>query len=467
MITALESPAAKLCARWALDGLSIPAVDFGRPVNGSWHGHDLATCATSALQLDADGSVALDLQDPGFVAFADDGGAVENGPTRVTTSTGTLTAPWVLLGSNKSSFEASAGTSSAATIHFEHWAWESGVAPIAWIGELEGWAPAYGNARIDHGTRMKRAQILEGGGLRWFFSKRVVNTGRRSRDSSFVGIEVLDGDLDAERIFSSLRAVEFVLGTRCRLRHLVGVNEQGKPVSALALNHDRARLDGQIRPPLLSGYEGALLQDSFFRKLADAVNPKDVARTFLLTQSYLDSLEHHLDGGYLGLQVALEAFVKGLSKKAKPRLRVRDEDAWLKLVEDLGTCVEQHAREKGDADVLRQVLRDARLESSSQRVTRFFDERGVELPSKVRKEIARRNHVAHEFLMNSNDDARNLDLDLARVTVVQTVLVAVLALHVGYVGPISSGDQRETPCEWWPWHPTERADYRIELPHLP
>jgi hypothetical protein len=69
------------------------------------------------------------------------------------------------------------------------------------------------------------------------------------------------------------------------------------------------------------------------------------------------------------------------------------------------------------------------------------------------EEVAKRNYPAHGFLMNA-DLEHDIDRDARRLEMVQTLLAALLACHIGYRGPLRGYDpdpngHRPSPA-WWP-----------------
>ncbi len=78
----------------------------------------------------------------------------------------------------------------------------------------------------------------------------------------------------------------------------------------------------------------------------------------------------------------------------------------------------------------------------------------ITLPEDVLAEVKRRDDPAHHYFMNRRLDHDDLDKDVRRLEMIQTLLVALTAVHVGYTRPIRGYDVtpsggRSAPT-WWP-----------------
>lgn len=460
----LTGPAATIAARVALGGLDVPEPDLGRLVRGTWAGRNLHDADTAELAIEGDGSIALAVRGARFVELNEFRSLPGNRPVEATTSTGRLDA---LFGGLRS---ITFGAGVETTLEMDVWSWRSNTKPVAWMATLEGarfsdgnllarvegWPERNGDAGARAGLKLaftSRGQILEGGGLRWYLwaSKERAPTARHVT----AVIEVLDGDLDVERVGHSLRVVEFVLGGSARVTTFVGVDGDGAAVAALALQHDPARTDRRTRSPVPDTQRAPRWQGELFRKVAAVIDrPNDIS--YLATQPYVEALWHHLDGAYLGVQVALEAFAAEAGPDELEE-RVRDKAEWLAWVEARAVEIATMGRDAAMGETLVNVLRGAWRSSSSRTVERYFEANGTPLPKNVIKEVRRRNPVAHELVMTAGEK-RDVDTDLDRVSLIQTVLVAALALHVGYDGPIAGGTNGDEDPEWWPHRMREPPD---------
>lgn len=460
----LTGPAAAIAARAALVSLEVPEPDLGHLVRGTWAKMSLHDADRAEIVAEADGSLALKIENPRFIDLFEWRAAPHNQPVEATTSTGRLDAEYGGLRG------VTLGTRYETTLEMDAWTWRSAVAPVAWMTRLdgahfqhgnlmasiEGWPQRNRDVAASVGIKLgftRHGQLLEGGGLRWYLwaSKDRTPTGRHV----VAVVEVLDGDLDTDRAGQSLRVVEFVLGGSARVTKLVGVDSDGAPVAAIALQHDPARTDRRIRCPVPDERGKPRWHGEFFRKIASVIDRADDV-TYLATQPYVEALWHHLDGAYLGVQVALEAFAAAAGPDDLEE-RVRSKDEWLAWVDARAVEITAMGKDPTMGATLVNVLKSAWRSSSSRTVARYFEAKGIPLPRDVLKEVGRRNPVAHKLLMTPDDD-RDVDRDLDRVSLIQTVLVAALALHVGYDGPIAGGQNGDEDRDWWPHRMREPPD---------
>jgi len=200
-------------------------------------------------------------------------------------------------------------------------------------------------------------------------------------------------------------------------------------------------------------YGAALWVPEFFRLLAAKLGEEGLEPLVIAITSYLDAEADHLDGGYLKAQVGLEAFAKRLVGDGRPELLVRDEAAWRQWVNTLRPVIAKHIADPERVGGVIDKFLSARFAPTGDMVRRAFAQNAIHLPREVLTEIKKRNKPAHGFLMNSVLE-HDIDRDHRRLEMIQTLLAGLVALHVGYGGPLKGYDvgtdgRRPSPG-WWP-----------------
>jgi hypothetical protein len=176
--------------------------------------------------------------------------------------------------------------------------------------------------------------------------------------------------------------------------------------------------------------------------------------------AYLDAESDHLDGGYLKAQVGLEAFANRLTSGEPKELLVRDENAWKHWIKSLEDYIRPHLKDPKKLNAIVGKFIGAMSASSGDRVARALSAHGVSLPDEVHNEIRKRNYPAHGFFMNKTAE-HDIDVDARRLELIQTVLAALVAVHVGYQGPLHgyevAPDGGRLPPDWWQVRTTTQA----------
>jgi hypothetical protein len=200
----------------------------------------------------------------------------------------------------------------------------------------------------------------------------------------------------------------------------------------------------------------------FFRRLALAIAQQPDGPWGVACNAYLDSIsDATIDGQYLKLQVALEAFARALLKAEQQqlpqRLLVRSKDEWV-------TWVTNHAPE------MRKMLADPAREKTF--VGKVIS--AMNLPSSgvvadalahlsppllvdeaVLDELALRNIPAHHFTMNKPGVDYDVDRDVGRIDILRSLFVALMARACKYDGAIAGWVTTNAVAwkpqpGWWP-----------------
>ncbi len=261
-------------------------------------------------------------------------------------------------------------------------------------------------------------------------------------------------ELDIDVFGFHARALELALGQNIPMGHAVAVDDAHNVVGAAGLSFDHeARSDSRCPVPS----EPASIEfwiPSFFRAVAQRMSADGLASPVVLASAaYLDSLPARLDTSYLLSQVALEAFCDATRPARDSASLVSDRKAWLEFVGEHEAQVRSLARDEASAAMLLNKLRDSVPRPPSTRtVEAAFAAMGVDVPPEALAEVAGRNKAAHRYRM-SREEGRDWQGDVGRIDVVHTLLIAAIARHVGYDGPIvgwgrGKYNERLVPA-WW------------------
>jgi len=341
-----------------------------------------------------------------------------------------------------------------AHVELHHWAWNGTGDPLLWIGHLEGQVPPGGNLTVReqtrHRTRIRHDGFRLQGGYTWYLV--------RTSDAMTRTVVVDPGGLpmERERVMRDFLCMQFCFGGPLRLDRLVGIDAQRQAVAALGLG-TFLRQAGKHRAPVPDDIgEADRWVPELFAVMTRKIHEEGLEPLLIAIASYLDSETDHLDGGYLKGQVGLEAFAKRLLGSQPVELLIKDEVAWKKWVRTLRPIIRTHlaaqdAKAREDLGMVHDKFVKAMHAPTGGLVRKAFGQ--ITLPKEILDEIKLRNYPAHGFFMNAGRD-HDLDRDVRRLEMVQTLLVALVALHVGYEGQLKGYDVRDDggrhPPSWWP-----------------
>lgn len=335
-----------------------------------------------------------------------------------------------------------------AGVELVGWTWRTNRKPIAWVGSLDGeFAPRLGNLTLTRNgptvTSTLSALRLPGK-HEWFLLP--------FKDSDPI-VVVTPGENEPHTLYMDLLCLEFSLGRALGIDYFVGVDEHHEPVAAMGLS--------RLRKPLRTGRcpvpdefdREALWLPMMFQQLASAMGPNE-ERAFLPgIGSYIDAQSAHLDGAYLLVHIGLEALLLNFATKEERASLVRATRAWSKCTARLRDGIAEHLLEPGDLELILSRFSGAPRAPIRRVLDRFVARRGITLPEEIHEEMKRRNNVVHGYWMNREADYE-IDRDARRVEMVQTLLAAVLAIRIGYEGPIKGYDWDEEGVRanpsWWP-----------------
>jgi len=356
------------------------------------------------------------------------------------------------------------------TIEFADWRVLAGDAPSLWLGRVEGATNigSGGNLIIERarpdGLRLGRAGHLRLSGANIYY---LVQSGERSAPTWRLLIDTGAGVPDREFLERDFLILQFVLGRQFRIVELVGVSEDGSTVASLPGLGTRKNLNRQSAPPVPFERNNSTWVDEcwaavLFQRTSVAVMERPEARVAyaLALDSYLDSMTMHVDADYLRLQVALEAFAYWILRLAshEEKMAVKDAAKWKEWVNGNEAAIRSLASPGSEDSLLNKVMSLGRW-SSSRVVQSAFLTFDVKLTREMKDELQKRNVIVHQGLMTPGE----LDADdiLRRIALVRTLLVALIARSVGYLGAINGWEighlgHALEPEAWWSLQEDER-----------
>jgi hypothetical protein len=451
-LTKLTGLVADLSLQVAFDGLVPPKWRFGRPVSGTWGQLSLDVLEG---ELEAQGEFLR-------IALHPKGGSNEEEVLgRLHELHRLLNEPVHLALDDGSDLWADFGSLSTVTQHIGpnakppsgsgrlyRWQHRDPARAQVWMGEIQGRLFRIGNLRMAErfgasGRRVGDALRLVGS-----YAWHLIVPG--DAPNCIVIIDTSERALDRNLVLADFKALQFASGLPLKLDTLVGLDRDRRACAAIGLalgigeSRDRGLSDG----PVPDRFERERWRPILFNKVAMHLAKGGIALDVPIA-AYLDTKLDHLDGAYLKAQIALEAFCGLIVGKREQTVLVKDSKAWIAWVESTKEVIQAHAT---DAEAGKKLL--GKVISAQNRPTTDTVEDGLErlqlaVPKDLLKEVAKRNTVAHRYLMNQADP-RDIQADVYRLDRIKTLLAAVVARVVGYDGPITGWERDETG---WPIDP--------------
>jgi hypothetical protein len=338
------------------------------------------------------------------------------------------------------------GREGIVSIHHWRWTSASGVPPVLWVGQADLGCQTRHNSTLGstslRGTRREILPLYLRGLHEWFVFER--------GSTSWCAVPA-PSMVDAQQLRDDLLCLEFALGGPVELKVLYGLDATLKVVSAIHLGRSSRTQSGGGRCPVLDDHFA--WQPELFQKVAATVRNEGIAKVLRGTANYVDATSTHIDAAYLLAQVGLESVVRALASEGDLEPVARDLEQWHGWVDSLRPAAEGRLVDKDDWSGVRAALRYSGEASAMRVLSRFLGRHGVVLPREVKDEIRKRNVAAHSYF-TVPDLQYDVDRESRRQEIILTVLAAVVAVHVGYSGPLTGYDvnargERPSPS-WWP-----------------
>jgi hypothetical protein len=306
------------------------------------------------------------------------------------------------------------------------------------------WRKLPSNLILDAGLGSEAEQVtadslvLDGAAYRYYFVRTDTSDGPEY-------VLVVDtknaGALNISRLGQDLLCLQFTLGQPLEIRELVNVSPAGKAMGWQGLSCRRRETGRESVPPIPTQYPGGVeALYTIFRLATDRIADPQL-RLSVPFDYYVESLYETLDGAYLKIHVALESLARriltGDGNKEVPL--VENSAEWESYVDSIAAPIRQRTRNDTDAQILVNKVKSAKQRPATSRVEDAFKKYGIMLSKDESDEIKGRNRIVHAALM-SDPDNRDVRADGARVAKLRVILVRLVALAIGYNGPISGPD---------------------------
>lgn len=267
---------------------------------------------------------------------------------------------------------------------------------------------------------------------------------------------------ERQHLFADVMALQFVLGRAFFVDLVYGVAADFELAAIVGGRHGRdhshrVRTE-HVVPAFLAREHWA---SEFFSAISKTYRERPELRLYIALSFYLDNLaSFHVEGRYLALHVALEAFafwlLGGDEGSAPPMIDKPRWKGWLNAQrEEIKACAAT-----GFGEVLfSRIASVPKRRSSSRVVEDAFARLGLELLPEMAAELEDgRGRIVHTAAMFPERQER-LDAYLEPIALTRTMLVALLARAVHYRGAILGWKREphrpydEPSATWWPVDP--------------
>jgi len=444
VIEELKGPLAELSTAIVFGSLAIPEATFPRPVRLQWDGLEIQLTGGS-IHLDG-----LTMVIEGAIPAADFDRSRKTREGLPTTLE--LEDESIVVGRGRPvSHTATFGEGPSEyrmTFHLFGWDWKPGAGTDFLLAVLEGIPKllcdnlhvARGNPKVRYHSTSEHFRGQ--GHATW----HILNTGKGH-------VAVVDRrGASPRQLRLDLRALSFVLGGNVEGSTFWKVDATGTVMGALDLARSATK-DARRRFPILWG---PTLRHCWMAPLFEAVAKalaKDKATATAII-AYLNTLSGSLHAAYLLGQVGLEKSCKEWHRPPRTTL-VSSTAEWGKWVAKHATEIRAHAPTEEAKRILVEKAKHALIQGpSSDVVASAFASLGLDLGDDVLKEIALRNRAAHDYYMFDEDaDDPDIQKQVDRLQVVQSLLATVVAIRSGYKGPLAGWTRREggeaEPIPFW------------------
>jgi hypothetical protein len=347
------------------------------------------------------------------------------------------------------------------------WRWRATPEParaVVWFATVRGRFRDLSNVEVRGKTATYGSGLwLEGAKHRYFL---VDNHSRDSSDRTFDILIFAGESMSRTALGPDHRVLEFCLGSSLQIDRVIGIDDQKRVIEVhgarIGEEHRRAERTAPAVPlwPTVDSVRGNWVAPMFAKLSRALAAQPDLLFTPLAY--YVSSIGRFIDNEFLDLQIALEAFASKLLEPAQgdELLAVKDKEAWKSWVEERRNEIFAHAV-AGTEQSLLDRLKSLSRKATSNAVRDAFRRYGLELLREQKSVIGDRNVVAHTALMNTDGNYEFLR-EMRRISVVRSLLVALISLAIGYRGQIRgwSTPDRDDPepasPEWWQVAPEDQ-----------
>lgn len=439
-----------------LDGWTPTAPALGRAARLEWAGSDV-TDSTGEVRIRED-VLEIEWRGNGIpLAFRqDEYKRFHNSPFR-----GVLDAGW--------RFSAESGMfGETEALEGHYWqADDPDQSPVLWVAKVGGVLrdrdlEAPGNLRALR-TRASTRHVTWGhrffGNYTYYIVPQVQADGAKAW---FIVIDTgADGPPTRRPTFQDVLALQFVLGRGLFFDLIYGLDAASSVVALVGGRHGR---DHGRRPQIAVPVPFASSEEhwpgQFFEAISKKYREHPELRLYIALTFYLDSLTSiHVEGRYLALHVALEAFAYWyLEQDEGEEAPLVDKAKWAAWLKDTRPAIMDLATAGMGEALFTKITSVAARRASSLVVEEAFKRLGLELLPEMATELeVGRGRIVHTAAMFPETQAQ-LDAYLKPIALVRTMLIALVARVVGYRGAIVGWERpgQTADPEWWPVDPACR-----------
>lgn len=469
-ITPVTGLVANLSVGLAWDNLCPTLGVMPEAVRLRWAGFDGDLCDTE-LEIEDDGMLVLTAfgRTPSGPPGLSERFGLLNNPAEIVLKDGSkLTAPFADI-VRQGAVPRRDGTSYAGCrFELPVWSWLPGIElPWALVGCVRNIGEPFGdNLVVEAGSRAwNRGHLRLVGRHAWHLVK--------GGAAVYAVASACDEPPTIDSVAQDLMAMEFVAGQELDLPVLWAVDANGCAIGGMSLGkrrpakHNRRCPTPTGRTP--DGPTGCWVAP-LFRCLVPQLHDDDSLVSTAIA-GYMDGLRGHVHAEYLLGQVALEAFCSAVAPSGTKSHLVASVGDWQAWVAGHADEIGRFATDDGaKGTLLNRLKHNVFTLPATKTVQRAFLNWAIDLPESLLREVGRRNDVAHRFLML---DERSGDFQEAadRICMIQTLLAAAIAKHVGYRGPIVGwerglGGHLKVP-DFWAWSDLTEAHERFSCSRAP
>jgi len=337
-----------------------------------------------------------------------------------------------------------------------------------WVGRVRGLTSfdSVGNVYVtqrhqsDDGTEVRQSSWLNHrfrGTYTYYLIRRVGN----GEALWHLIIQTDDGTSSPQRrlVYQDMLALQFVLGNIFHFDLILGLNERLETVGVVGGRHGREQRGRRVfaEPPVPIFLSREHWPSAFFARISDTYRSKPELRLYIPLAFYLDAIDSaHVEGRYLFLHVALEAFAYWfLGEKDAPPPLV-NKSKWRSWLNSSREIIKGLASPGKGELLFQKITSIPARRASSQVVETAFSQLKLEIGTEMASDLEEgRGKIVHTAVMFEESQA---DVEAYRgpIAVVRTMLVALIARAVGYDGAIlgwtrAPGRPYDEPANsWWP-----------------
>ncbi|WP_437276067.1 hypothetical protein WME90_33135 [Sorangium sp. So ce375] len=358
--------------------------------------------------------------------------------------------------------------------------------PRLWVTYVKGFNPPKGAGNLlIHRTKTSAdgtvSTCMDADGYRfrgvytYYFVKRDLFDDERERNKSDENAWFLIIDTGNEsapsrsHVYPDVLGLQFVFGRAFYFDLIFGIDESYGQVAIVGGRHGRDHSHRpRAKPPIPLDFCAEHWAPVFFAAISDTYHSRPELRLYIALTFYLDGLaSYHVEGEYMTLHVALEAFAFWLLNQDPEAERpLVDKSKWREWLRENKDKIKALASPGFGETLYSKITSIPARRAASRVVEDAFQLMKIDITAEMASELDDgRGTIVHTALM-FQESQENVESYTSRIAVVRTMLVALIARAVGYRGAILGWTKKpgrpydEPATTWWPIDDEARADAR-------